>query len=422
MEMDAIIPLMGIGLCALVVLQFAMWSASSVGSIAADQRSFNKEKSKFCKQLESNKQADSNNVGKASWKGFRAFRVDRLVKETDVCTSVYLVPDDGKPIVSFRPGQHLTFRFQIPGQSKPVVRCYSLSDGPGKSYYRISVKQVPPPRDKPELPSGRASTYINRQLEVGQRIEVKAPSGSFYLNEDSLKPIVLLAGGIGVTPMVSMLDQLVAQGSTRPILVAYGVNFSTDQAFKSYFEEIARQHANVNLLVCYSSPLPEDKLGVDYQVKGFVSADLLKRALPTLECEFYMCGPPPFLNSIFEGLLAWGVPEEEIRFEAFGPASIGKKKPDEAGDEAAKVEAVPVKFAASELSVSWDGSCDSLLEFAESNGVPIDSGCRAGSCGTCSTELISGKVSYPEGQKVNCDPGQCLVCVARPNGPIELGA
>ena len=368
MEMETIIPLLGIGLCALAVFQFAMWSASSVGHIASDKRSFSKGNTKFREQLKSNEQHDANDQENVSWKGFRSFRVDRLIKETEVCTSVYLVPEDGKPIVSFRPGQHLTFRFHIPGQSKPVVRCYSLSDGPGKPYYRISVKQVPPPRDKPELPSGRASTFINQQLEVGQRIEVKAPSGSFYLNDDSTKPIVLLAGGIGVTPMVSILDKLIVSGSTRPILVAYGVNFSTDQAFKSYFEEMVRQHTNVNLLICYSSPLPEDELGVDYQVQGFVSADLLQQALPTSDCEFYMCGPPPFMNSIFEGLVAWGVPEDEIRFEAFGPASIGKKKTKTENESGVKQESVPVKFVESELSVSWDGTCDSLLEFAESQG------------------------------------------------------
>ena len=416
---ETVIPAMGIGLCAIALVQLALWSAHSFGGLTLNRKQFRDQSQRFRQQLKSTR-TRTDDTDKFSWHGFRHFRVSQLVRETKNCTSVYLVPEDGKPIASFKPGQHLTFRFQIPGQIKPVVRCYSLSDGPGKPHYRISVKEMAPPADRPELQPGRASHYINHQLQVGDRIEVKAPAGSFVLNVQSEKPVVLLAGGIGITPLVSMIEYLIQQQSNRLILLAYGVNHSDDHVFKEQLAKISIQQANVHLLTCYSFPNPEDQQGVDFHVAGFVSVDLLRPVLPNNDCEFYLCGPPPFMNSIFTGLIEWGVEESKIRFEAFGPASIGKASKLEQAPVV--TETVSVKFANADVIASWDGSSESLLELAELNQIEIDSGCRAGSCGTCSTELISGRIKYPENQKVNCEAGRCLVCIARPDGPVELGA
>lgn len=418
--LDTVVPVIGIGLCAIAVLQCALWSAQSFGYFSIDRQKFKQRRNEFEKTVAQDRRTAQGIDHR--WRGFRSFRVDRLVKETSSCTSAYLVPEDGKPIPGFRPGQHLTLRFQVPGQHKPIVRCYSLSDAPGKPHYRISVKQVAPPRDRPELRPGKVSHYINDVLAIGDRIEVKSPAGNFSLDEQTEKPIVLLAGGVGITPMISMLEYLIGQQSTRMVLLAYGVNDSSEHAFKNYLAKASRENANFHLLTCYAQAAATDKNGVDYQCEGFVSAALLRQVLPDNQCEFYLCGPPPFMDSLYNGLIEWGVPESEIRFEAFGPASIGKARKISTEVQTTKDLSVAVTFANSQKVVSWDGTCESLLELAEANEVEIDSGCRAGSCGTCRTELISGKVKYPDGQEVNCEPGHCLVCIARPDGPAELGA
>jgi len=420
---ENILPAIGVGLCLLAFCQIALWSSQALSFRKLSQQQFRESSKQFRSQIREPHADSSHETPANSWAGFRNFRVQSLVKETDNCTSVYLVPEDGKPIPHFRPGQHLTFRFNIPNQVKPVIRCYSLSDGPGKPYYRISVKIAAPPREHPDLPPGIASTYVNQLLQVGQVVAVKSPAGHFYLNEDSQKPVVLLAGGVGITPMVSMLDRLISLGSRRQILLAYGIHDSADHPFKQYLSSMTQRHQNIFLLNCYSRPKATDQPGgVDYHFAGRVTVELLRQILSSSDCEFYLCGPPPFMKSLYEGLLAWGVAENEIRFEAFGPASIGKRLTKSVAVAEANAEPIAIKFALSDASAVWDGSHESLLEFAEANRVPVDSGCRAGSCGTCSVEVLSGSVTYPDGQKPQCEPGHCLTCIARPQGPLELGA
>ncbi len=411
----------GIALCVMALAQFAFWSSQSLGLIAQNKKQFKLSQELFRKQIEAaaNQTLDSPTPD-GQWSGFRTFRVSRLIKETNVCTSVYLTPDDGKPIPSFLPGQHLTFKFAIPGEPKPVVRCYSLSDRPDQDFYRISVKAVPAPPDKPNLTPGRASNFINHVLMEGDKIEVKSPSGHFVLDDKSEAPIVLLGGGIGITPMISIINHLIETNSQRLVLLVYGVRNAADHAFKSHLEQISAAHENLHVVNCYSHPNPTDVEGKDYQIGGFASSNLLKKILPNNQCQFYMCGPPPFMESIYNGLLEWGVPESRIFFEAFGPASIGKKKKDNKPATQSTEKGPAVKFAISNVEANWESDCDSILEMAEDNDVMIDSGCRAGSCGTCETGLLKGKVRYPENQIVDCPPGKCLVCIAKPDGPIEL--
>jgi len=418
-----LITLGGIALCVMALAQFALWSTQSLGMISQNRKQFQLSQELLRKQIESvaNQSSVLSRSDNCQWSGYRTFRVHKLVQETAVCTSVYLKPDDGKPIPTFEPGQHLTFKFAIPGEAKPVVRCYSLSDQPGLDYYRISVKAVPAPHDKPNLAPGRASNFINHALMEGDKIEVKSPSGHFVLDEKTDAPIVLLGGGIGITPMVSIVNHLIENNAGRLILLVYGVRNSADHAFKSHFEQLSAVHENFHVVNCYSHPNPTDVEGKDFQIAGFASATLLKQILPNNECQFYMCGPPPFMESIYNGLLEWEVPESRIFFEAFGPASIGKKKSTAVQSESVESGAV-VKFVSSDVETNWDSSCESILEMAESNDVMIDSGCRAGSCGTCETTLLSGTVKYPENQTVDCPPGKCLVCIAKPDGPIELDA
>ena len=258
---------------------------------------------------------------------------------------------------------------------------------------------------------------------AGDRIDVKAPSGHFFLDESTDCPIVLMAGGVGITPMISMIDRIIQTKSDRLVVLIYGVSDGADHPFKNYLKQASQAVENFHVVNCYAHPRAEDQAGVDYQVNGYASVELIKKLLPNNHCQFYMCGPPPFMKSLYNGLTEWLVPDERIFFEAFGPASI-KRSSESGGDSAADVAAdeALVTFTKSNKSGNWNTDYSSLLEMAEANNIEVESGCRAGSCGTCELGLLKGKVNYPPGQTPDCPPGACLPCIAKPAGPVELEA
>lgn len=360
-----------------------------------------------------------------SWSGFRKFEIARKVPEGGGICSFYLRPHDGKPLPAFDPGQYLTFRLDIAGQPKQVMRCYSLSDSPKPDYYRVSIKAVPPPRDKPEVPPGLSSNFFHDQLNEGDILDVKAPGGHFFLDTAKHTPVVLIGGGIGLTPVMSMVNRIVDIGSTRECHFFYGVRNGREHVMKEHLERLAAEHENIHLHVCYSSPGDDDVEGKDYHYAERVGADLFKRVLPSSNYEYYFCGPPPMMNSLFEGLREWGVPEKDINYEAFGPATVQKKKEADTKDKEPAPEgeaAFEVKFEKSGVAVPWDASIGSILDFAEENGVDIDFGCRAGNCGTCITAIKSGDVDYLSEPGEKPESGSCLACVSVPKGAIVLDA
>ena len=421
---DLILPLLGIGLCAIAFLQLALWSAHSISQWSHNRQQFAVSMDVLRQQIETASQTETsvNNEGPIGvWQGFREFVVHRLVRETDVATSVYFKPIDGKPIVDFKPGQHLTFKFDIPGKTKPEVRCYSLSEAANGDTYRITVKKCFPPRDSEGVPPGVVSTFVNTSLMEGDRIQLKAPSGSFFLDEVSTAPVVMLAGGVGITPMASMIDHVIRQNSNRTMILVYGSRNGKDHIYKDHFKTITERHANIHIINVYSDPEPEDKEGIDYHSSGFVSIDLLKKLLPNNHCQFYMCGPGPFMEIMYKGLIDWQVPNSRIFYEAFGPASVKRVNVVTEEEDATEVSSSSkIKFSSVPDPIAWSGKYESILELAEDNGIEIDSGCRAGSCGTCQTALLKGKVRYPEGAQPDCDPGHCLACIAKPEGDVEL--
>lgn len=360
-----------------------------------------------------------------TWNGVRKYRIDKKQPEGGGICSFYLKPHDGKGHPPFDPGQYLTFQLKIPGQDKTVMRCYSLSDSPLQSdYYRVSIKKVPPPRDKPDVPPGLSSNFFHDQLNEGDILDVKAPSGKFFMDTTKNTPVVLIGGGVGLTPVLSMVNTIALSGSKREAHFFYGVRNRAEHVMKEHLEELAREHENIHLHICYSNPTDEDELGVDYQHAERVSVDLFKRALPSNNFDFYICGPPPMMESLVNDLRDWGVPDAHVHFEAFGPASVKKAKPKPTADQAAAAPApaLEVEFAKSGKKVAWDGTQDSLLELAEANGIDIDHGCRAGNCGSCLTAMKSGSVKYDEEPGAQPEDGSCLVCVGVPETNLVLEA
>ena len=421
---ELVFMIIGIVICLAVLLQMFQWSASHVTLWRHNRRQFEMCRNAFRERLDQ-RQADNavDSIARdGSWKGHRDFVVDQLVRETSQCTSVYFRPLDGKPIVGFRPGQHLPIEFAIPGESKPVVRAYSLSHAPAEPSYRISVKRCG--SSGPDVPPGKVSNYVNDHLRVGDRVRCKTPSGKFFLDEKSTLPIVMLAGGVGITPMMSMIEHELRKDSSRLLLLIYGVRNRADHTFRNRLTELSEQNRHrMQVVSVYSDPEPGDVKGKDFQLKGWVSGEMLQKLLPHNNCQFYLCGPPPFMKSLYPALSDWGVPEDQIFFESFGPASVKRKTQSKSNGAKSNesTQAPSVVFSKSSVQMEFPSDVESLLELAEMAGVEIDSSCRAGSCGTCETRLLSGEVGYPDGEQPDCAAGNCLPCVARPIGKHKLG-
>jgi ferredoxin-NADP reductase len=363
-----------------------------------------------------------------AWVGWRAFRVDSAALEDQARTQRTLIlrPVDGLLLPDFAPGQYLTFSIDLPGSAaepkRTLVRCYSLSDQPNGETYRITVKRMPAPLTQPDLPAGAASNFLHDAVQVGDVLKVKAPSGIFVLDTTSDTPAVFIGGGIGVTPMISMIAWSLAHQPDRRIFLFHGVRSSEDQAFKTLLEGWAQSHPAFTLNVLYDAPGPNDIEGRDFQYTGFIDIALLKRALPPGRHQFYVCGPPAMMAALVPALADWGVPKSDIHFESFGPASSGYVRPVAGAAGTPLTKLFDVQFRRSERTIAWTGEDASLLDFAERRGILVESGCRSGSCGACETRLVSGEVRYASKPGFDVAAGACLLCVGLPASNLVLEA
>lgn len=360
-----------------------------------------------------------------SWSGKRKFRIvkrrfENLTK--DIC-SFYLEPHDGGALPSFLPGQFLTFELSVPDHPAPVVRCYSLSDSPlVRDRYRVSIRRMgPPPKADPHVRPGLSSSYFHDTLREGDIVDVRAPAGGFHLDTASERPAVFIAGGIGLTPVLSMFKWLADMESRRKAWFFLAVRNGNDIALRNEILEIANRNTQqFRAITLFSDPTEHCIEGKDFDCKGFLNVDVLKRYLITSNYEFYICGPPPMMEATVKALMDWGVPEADIHFEAFGPGSVKKvQKPTEGQLAGADFK---VELARSGRSLSWTKESGTLLELAEASGIKISSGCRAGNCGTCVTALKQGNVSYLVKPANIPAPGSALLCIAYPTGDIVLDA
>jgi ferredoxin-NADP reductase len=289
--------------------------------------------------------------------------------------------------------------------------------------YRVSIKRLGrPPNATPDILPGLSSSYFHDSLKEGDIVDVRAPAGGFHLDTVSERPAVFIAGGIGLTPVLSMFKWLADTGSRRTAWFFLAVRNSKDLALRDEIRDVANSNKQqFHTVTLYSDPTEQCVEGQDYDCRGYLNIDVLKRHLKTSNYEFYICGPPPMMEATVKALLDWGVPEADVHFEAFGPASV--KKVQKAEQNGATAGAgFKVELARSRKSLVWTKETGSLLELAEANGIRINSGCRAGNCGTCVTAVKQGSVNYLVKPPSNPAPGSALVCIAHPAGDIVLDA
>jgi uncharacterized protein len=403
-----------------IALQSVLLAVRTLRRRASEKRTLHDLRDAFRKRIEAAAQATRAEKAIPDWEGWRPFRVAAIVDEARDVKSYYFTPIDAQPLCPFAPGQYLTFRLPAAGSTQPLVRCYSLSDRPRENFYRCTIKRIAPPPGGADLPAGRGSGYFHENVKVGDVLDVRAPAGKFFVDMLSNEPIVLIGAGIGVTPLVSMLEAIIHTGRPRDVYVLLGFHSSEEHPFKELLARIATAHRHVRLHVSYSAPRKEDTLYRDYNHVGRMTIERVRAILPSNNFRFYVCGPGSMMESLVPALWAWGVPESHVHFEAFGPASV--QRVSHGANRRPGVATCEVRFERTGRRATWDGAFDSLLELGEASGIPLTSGCRAGSCGECMIAIRTGNVTMIKRPGITVPPGKCLSCISVPEGELVLDA
>ncbi len=345
-----------------------------------------------------------------TWKNWRNFIVIRKVKESEEITSFYLKPEDQGAIPNFQPGQFLTIKLDIPGQSKSIIRTYSLSDYTEPcEYYRLSIKRESTPAGSDFMP-GIVSNFMHDHVHEGFVIAAKPPSGKFVLDVHKSLPAVLISNGVGITPMISMVKAATRLNPDRPIWFVHGAKNGRFHAFRDEVKTLAQQHSNVSIHFAYSRPEHEDM--EHYHRIGYVDSELIQSLVP-LEAEYFLCGSSAFMQSLREGLETAGVPKSQIFFEAF-TNSFSKASEALATSLDEGLDLAEIVFIESDKIATWRSSDGTLLELAEANQLEPSYSCRQGICGTCMCQILEGEVEYQQTPIAAIDDGSVLICISRP--------
>ncbi len=352
-----------------------------------------------------------------AWQGFRAARVVERRRESAAVWTYVLDPETpagGSPLAL--PGQFATVRLRADAGGPPVLRSYSLSAPPAHGRLQISVKRE-------EL--GQGSRLLVDHYGVGDIIEVAAPRGTFVLRPGD-GPVALASAGIGATPVLAMLHDLAAGASRRDVWLLHGARRRAEHSFATLVDSLLARLPNAHRQVCYSSPDAQDRMGIDYDARGRLGAGVVAELGIPQDAEYYLCGPPGFLEEFVPGLLAHGVPTPRILTEVFGTRAAiepgvvpaDRRPPHPPAPTAGTGPGV--SFSRSGVRALLTPAYGNLLELAEACDVPVRWSCRTGVCHTCETDLLGGAVTYePE----PIDPpgdGRVLICCSRPVDDVVL--
>ncbi|MEP9373629.1 2Fe-2S iron-sulfur cluster-binding protein [Mesorhizobium sp. KR1-2] len=361
-------------------------------------------------------------VEAAGRSGFRELKVVAKVRESSIITSFYLEPVQPEGWRTFAPGQFLVFKLPVEGERGFVLRNYSVSCSPAvPGRYRITVKKEP--AFAPELPPGVCSSFLHDRIEVGDVLLAEGPRGDFVLDETSARPVVLLSGGVGLTPMVSMLHALA--GSGRRVFFIHACDNGEVHALRDEVEAVAASRDGIDVHFCYRFPTDADRAAARHHSEGVVTRELL----PLDDYVVYLCGPPPFMQAMYGTLRGLGIAKERIAYEFFGPATVleadraqpaAEAPPAPQGEVAAAGDQLTIEFRRSGRTAVWDANAESLLAFAEDQGLAPDFSCRAGVCSTCRSRLIEGEVVYFEEPLDELAADEVLLCCAKPKGSLVI--
>ena len=348
---------------------------------------------------------------------WRPFKVTRIVDESAVIRSFHLMPADGGGLLPHRAGQHLPIRVTPPGADKPVIRTYTISVAPSDGLYRISVKR-----------EGLVSQFLHDAVREGDIVEARAPAGDFTIDAQATRPAVLLAGGVGITPMLAMARHIVYEGlrkqRIRPTVLFQAARNRQERPFDRELAELAAAAGGALRVVRVLGDPADARETVDYDALGRIDMALLTRNLAFDDYDFYLCGPPPFMQSLYDGLRGYGIADARIHAEAFGPASLLRTADSGAAvapRPAPATRPVQVAFMDSLKEAHWTPGAGTLLELAEARGLEPEFSCREGNCGTCRTKVLQGAVAYVREPTATVAADEALICCAVPAEPEADG-
>jgi ferredoxin-NADP reductase/MOSC domain-containing protein YiiM len=351
-----------------------------------------------------------------AWAGFRPLRVVDKRRESSNVTSLGLEPSDGRPLVAARPGQFIVLRLKPAPDAPDLLRSYSLSGEPSAQRWRISIKREP---------NGAAGAYVETGLKIGDVIDASAPRGAFTLIQGE-GPVVLLSAGIGLTPVLAMLETLAAGGSRRDIWWVHGARNRAEHAFAAEVQALLKLLPNGHSHIRYSTPGPTDRRAVDFDGPGRLDVRVLQELGVPPAADFYLCGPTEFMSALTADLANWGVAAGRLHSENFGSGPALTPGVAPAPHRSPHLPERPagagpmVSFARSNLALRWNPAFQSLLELAEACDVPVRWACRTGVCHNCESGLIAGAVDYFVEPLTPPADGNLLICCSRPRADVVL--
>ncbi|OQE18071.1 hypothetical protein PENFLA_c022G01181 [Penicillium flavigenum] len=253
------------------------------------------------------------------WKGWRKFFISKKIPESDEIISFYLTPVDKGALPLYQPGQFVSVRCYVPELGSYQPRQYSLSDLPNKSHFRISVKRE---FARDSKPAGQISNVLHESLPEGAELDLSMPFGDFVLDINATTPVVLISGGVGLTPMMSMLKTIISQqGQARRVVFIHAARNGRVHAMKNDLIQVVAENPTVSRMVFYEDAGENDVQGVDYDHVGRVDLTKIKDKAVLPDADYYICGPQPFMHAQSKDLEALGVDPKRIHMEVFGSPS-----------------------------------------------------------------------------------------------------
>lgn len=336
-------------------------------------------------------------------------QIARIDQESEDVKSFYLVRQDGESLPAALAGQHLLIEMPASQNRSKQCRCYTLSDHCDNGYWRISVKRN---SDSPES----VSRWLHDELNKGDSVRVKGPSGSFYLQTTTNRHVVLLSAGIGITPMLPMMRETLRRPHASISLFAQFRDVD-HMPFAESLLNIAHQFPMVQMRL-FLSQFPRGVTGgkdAVIQQGKFTASDVMESLKEPLRTDCYLCGPEAWQTDMVAALTEAGVPESQIHFELFKESE--KPVPH---NSAVKQQPCSVHFRQSNKLETFAATYPNLLGFAIKSDIPIDSGCRTGACGSCLVKLVEGKVKYTRRPQFPLKQNEILPCVCVPDGDIVV--
>ena len=347
------------------------------------------------------------------WQGLRDFVVSSIVEEAVGVRTVTFAAADGGLLPDYLPGQHVTVHVPTLGDDG-TTRAYSLVGAAvehDRRTYSISVRHQQGKTPEGEPFEGVMSSYVHRAFEVGHKVSLRAPSGTFIVPPSSKQPVVMVAGGIGITPFISWLESVRDLEDIPESWLFYANVNSATHAYRRRIIELQKRLPSLRVVNCYTKP-QDEMLGRDYEISGYLTADVVHENLIQRRARFHFCGPEPMMNSITEGLVSRGVPPFDIFKEAFRSPSKPRLDP---------AQRFMVEFTRSEKKALWTPQEGSLLSFAERLGISMPSGCRVGQCESCAVKIAAGKVDHLSGHGPD-EANMCFACQAIPASEVAIEA